>query len=88
MKPDSKARLAGAMAVFALLLGGCQIQLISKYDDQTDKAVSDFQRKSEDFFTTMAASQMPDCAYDKNSAFYKGAHIDLSAISIRVNAIP
>jgi hypothetical protein len=70
-------------------LAACTVKLISSYDEQTDKNVTDLQRKLEAFFVKLDGLQaLPDCTYEKNKEFYDQAKVDVSAIQVRAAAIP
>lgn len=78
------------LTVFLLIfLAGCTVKLISSYDETTDRDVTALQRKVEEFLVTLDSQQgPPTCAYQNHKDFYLQAKVDLSAIAVRVAAIP
>jgi hypothetical protein len=90
-----QSRLKWALRLFAIvvassaLLSACTIRLISSYDEQTDKSVTELQRKFETLFVKLEGLKTPpECTYPKNKEFYDQAKVDISAIKVRVDAIP
>ena len=84
-----QARIAAVFVAAVLALSGCSIQLISKYDEATDKAVTALQKKTEAHLVALEAVQgLPDCKYEKHKQFYEEAKVDISAITVRAAAIP
>jgi len=68
---------------------GCTVRLISNYDEITDLAVTDLQKKVETLFLTLESQQgLPECSYEHHTEFYKDAKVSLSAIEVRARAIP
>jgi hypothetical protein len=75
--------------VFVLILSSCTIKLIANYDEQTDQAVTELQRKLETFFVKLERQVgTSDADYVNYQAFYDGVKVDISAIKLRVKAIP
>jgi hypothetical protein len=74
----------------ALVLAGCtSVRLIAPYDEQTDKAVTELQRKVETFLIGLERNAgKPAGAYEANVKFYDEARVDLSSIRVRAAAIP
>lgn len=72
----------------AILLQGCSVQLISAYDEETDKATTALHKNFETFFVKEQKQIEPDCRYENNLAFYQQAKIDLASLKLRVSAIP
>jgi hypothetical protein len=72
-----------------VIVGGCtKIQLISKYDDQTDAAATKLQREFSDFFVKIASAANPsERSYRNNIAFYRTAAVDFAALQVRASAI-
>ena len=71
------------------LCTACTVQLISPYDEQTDKSVTALQRKVETFFVKLEGLQVsPECRYNNNKTFYEESKVDISAIQVRAVAIP
>jgi hypothetical protein len=74
----------------AVLLGvsACTVKLVSSYDEATDKAVTDLQRKVETFLVDLGSqARSPKCGYNNHKAFYRDVKIDLSAIEVRAAAL-
>jgi hypothetical protein len=68
---------------------GCTVKLISSYDEKTDIAVSDLQKRMEIFFFTLESQEgLPECAYENHTEFYKEVKVSVSAIEVRARAIP
>lgn len=79
------------LILLLLLLGmsGCTVKLIASYDETTDQNVTALQRKMETFLTELETKDgLPECSYSNNAEFYTQAKVDLSAIKVRVDAIP
>lgn len=84
-----RARIAAIFVAAGMALSGCAIQLISKYDEATDKAVTALQKKTEAHLVALEAVQgLPECKYEKHKQFYEEARVDISAITVRAAAIP
>ena len=83
------------IAVFLVLLVGCQVQLVSQYDEQTDVAVTELQKKTEWFLLELEAlstSDKPEAAarrtYAANEGFYRDAQVAITSMRLRAEAIP
>jgi hypothetical protein len=75
--------------VLALNTAGCTIKLISDYDETTDKAVTQLQRKVDGFLVDMQRKAgTPGAEYAKNAQFYDEARVDVDAIRVRAQAMP
>ncbi|MBJ6727202.1 hypothetical protein [Geomesophilobacter sediminis] len=74
-----------AVVVF---LSGCTVQLVSKYDDQTDTNVTALQKKFDSYFVNLKSESYPNCSYFNNMSFYKDADVEISGILVRAKAIP
>jgi hypothetical protein len=75
--------------LFLLILSGCTIKLVADYDEQTDRSVTELQRKLETFFVKLERQiGTPDADYVNYQTFYDGVKVDISAIKLRVSAIP
>ena len=73
---------------FAFVLSGCSIQLVSKYDENTDKAVTKLQKDFESFFVTVdSQAGLPECKYDNHKKFYQNSKVAISAIDVRARAL-
>jgi len=72
----------------SLLVCGCAVQLISTYDSQTERYITDFQSKADIFLETLiAADNTPDCSYDKNIAKHRELKTILTSLLVRAEAI-
>jgi hypothetical protein len=81
--------LKSIIFVYFLFVTGCTVKLISSYDEKTDIAVTDLQKKVETFFLTLESQEgLPECAYEYHAAFYREAKVSVSAIEMRARAIP
>lgn len=70
------------------LLQGCETNFIADYDAETDKAVTQLQRKFETFFVDLESNIGSDKAdYENYTSFYKSAKVDISAIKLRAGAM-
>ncbi|MBO0612232.1 hypothetical protein [Thiothrix fructosivorans] len=79
------------VAIFIIFvnLTGCAVSLISSYDEQTDKAVTALQKKTEEHFVLLdSVAGLPECKYEKHKEFYNKTKVDVSGIKVRVAAIP
>ncbi len=75
--------------VLAFATTGCSIKLISDYDEATDKAVTQLQRKVDGFLVDMQRKAgTPEAEYAKHAQFYDEARVDIDAIRVRAQAIP
>lgn len=75
--------------VSCLLLTSCSVGFISKYDAQTDHAVTALQRKIETFFVTLESQiGTPEALHSNHDSFYREAQVDISAIKLRTSALP
>jgi hypothetical protein len=76
------------LALVLILALGCKVKLISDYDDVTDRAVTELQRKVEGFVHRMESSAgTPAGEYAQNKPFYIDARTDVGAIQVRARAI-
>ncbi len=72
-----------------LILCACNIQLISHYDETTDKAVTVLQKKMEAHLLSLEAKAgLPECMYAFFQPTYQDLKVDASAIAVRAAAIP
>jgi len=68
---------------------GCSLELISSYDETTDKTVTALQKKVESFFVTVESQEgLPECSYDNHKKFYEETKVEISAIEVRARALP
>ncbi len=74
---------------FCISLAGCNVKLVSSYDEKTDQAVTTLQRKIETFFVQIESQVgLPECEYDNHIGFYQETKVSISAIEMRARAIP
>lgn len=74
-----------------LVLGsaGCTIKLIADYDENTDALVTSLQRELSTFFVDLESKLgTPAESYENFGDTYKAIRVDISALSLRVNALP
>jgi hypothetical protein len=77
------------LGLIFLVLSGCTVKLISSYDEKTDIAVSDLQKRMEAFFLTLESLEgLPECAYEYHAEVYRDIKVEVSAIEVRARAIP
>jgi len=77
------------LLAIALSVAGCTVKFISSYDEETDKAVTALQRKTESHLVALESVEgMPDCKFEGHKKFYNDAKVDVSAIAVRAAAIP
>lgn len=88
--PGSRTAVATATLWCVLLLcSACTVQFISDYDEQTDKAVTALQRKTERHLAALQRNAQPGkCEYGRFEKFYEEAQVDASAIVVRAEALP
>ncbi|MBX3617791.1 hypothetical protein [Nitrosomonas sp.] len=81
--------LAAFSLMLMLSLAGCTVKLISSYDEATDRAVTDLQRKTEAHLVVLESVEgLPECTFEHHKQFYDEAKVDISAITVRAAAIP
>ena len=74
--------------VVALLLAGCSVQFVSKYDERTDQAVTALQKKVEGFLVKLEQDDgLPECVHAHHKDFYSEAKIDVSSIQVRADSL-
>jgi hypothetical protein len=80
---------------FVVLLSACQVQLVSQYDEQTDVAATELQKRTERFLLeleALSASDKPEAAarraYAANEGFYRDAQVATTSMRLRAQAIP
>lgn len=85
----ARCMLPLAALVLALISSGCTLTLISQYDEITDKAVSDLQKKVDSFLITLErTSEVPACTHATNKEFYIGALASTSSLLVRNEGRP
>jgi hypothetical protein len=74
----------------ASLTAGCSgIELVSRYDEATDSALTALQQKSDDFIELLKATAgTADASFAKHQAFYDELDRDLRQLEFRVSSIP
>ena len=75
--------------ILVLILSSCSVQLVSDYDEETDKNVTALHEKVETFFVSLEdKTDEPECTYESNKSFYQEVHVATSALEVRAKAIP
>ena len=69
------------------LLAACQVQWVSDYDEQTDRAVTDYQKKMNTFFEQLKEEGWPECSYAGSRDFYAEARSEATAILTRAQSL-
>ena len=94
-RPDAVGRKAKKSLLFFLqiialsLLASCStIELVSQYDELTDKSITALQKKTETHLEALSREQSkPKCEYVNHVSFYSEARVDLSGLAVRAAAI-
>jgi hypothetical protein len=78
-----------AAIVLLVLLGGCafKVKLVGQYDEITDRAVTDLQKKTASFFSKLKTSTGSDVSYEANKKFYEDAQGDVSVLILRAEVV-
>lgn len=78
------------LLILSLAVSGCtNIRLIADYDETTDKAVTELQRKISTFLIDVESKLgTSEAGHDKYAETYKELRVDIGAIELRVNALP
>lgn len=85
----SNELFAVILILVSIMIYGCSVKLIADYDEATDKAVTELQRKMETFFIDLESKVGTDAAkYEEYVDFYKEVKVDISAIELRASALP
>lgn len=77
--------------VSSLLPAGCAVQLVSNYDEVTDRGVTALHRDMQAFFMELKeelVDRPADAAHAKHKDFYTKARLDLGTIQLRAKSIP
>ncbi|WP_447883130.1 hypothetical protein [Serratia fonticola] len=83
-----KKRLVKVMpAIFFMLMGCSSIQLVSNYDETTDKTATDLYKSFDEFFISKQVSDDDSLKYSSNVGFYKNRLVDIDMLETRVKAI-
>jgi hypothetical protein len=77
-----------AVLFSVMVISGCTVTLVSKYDEQTDANVTALQKKLDTYFLKLNGASFPDCSFAANRSFYDEVNIQLSSAQVRANAIP
>lgn len=82
-------RRATISCAFLALFSGCtSIQLVSKYDETTDKEASAIQKKLSEFFVRQqAASTDAERSFARSQPFYQDVSASLNALQVRAGGI-
>lgn len=74
----------------AFTLSACStIELISQYDDETDKNVTALHKDVTTFLTKLGnQTDFATCSHASNIEFYEQARINLTTITVRAQSIP
>lgn len=77
------------LLVFAGLIGSCSsIELISRYDELTDKTVNEMQQKTSNFLEKLKDEiGTAEANYANHKTFFQEAKASLNTLLIRANAI-
>jgi hypothetical protein len=82
----------GTALIFAVcfLVSACtSVQLISAYDEPTDKALTALQQSTDDFITKLIANApSKENAFEKHKKFYEDTDKQLRGLEFRVASIP
>jgi hypothetical protein len=81
-------RLMALVLALSMLITGCTVTLVSRYDEQTDANITALQKKFETYFMKIEGSSFPDCSFAANRNFYDDVSVQLSSTRVRANAIP
>lgn len=83
-------RIVVLVAVISTLLIGCQITLISEYDEQIDRSATELQKSMDRFLTELAVlSDSPGSLnYSSFDNFYSELFVDLRSLLIRAQSHP
>jgi hypothetical protein len=87
---SQKLQAAILISWVALAFSGCStIELVSQYDEVTDKAITALQKKTETHLESLTREQSkPKCEHQNYVSFYSEAKVDLSGLAVRTAAIP
>lgn len=82
-----QTRFALPIVLALASIAACQVQWVSDYDEQTDRAVTGYQKKMNKFFEQLKDEGWPECSYAESSDFYAEARSDATAILTRAQAL-
>ncbi|KRC85941.1 hypothetical protein D3C87_815020 [compost metagenome] len=75
-------------AALVLLVSGCSsVQLISNYDEATDRDAQALQRKFDSHLVSLQNSGEEGLKFKNNQKFYESASVDLTALKVRAEGI-
>ncbi|WP_421416080.1 hypothetical protein ACOMDM_08020 [Serratia plymuthica] len=74
-------------ALFLILMGCSSIQLVSNYDETTDKTAADLYKSFDDFFLSKQVNGDESLKYNNNVDFYKKSLVDIDMLETRVKSI-
>ncbi|MDX5983713.1 hypothetical protein SIL82_05520 [Sphingomonas echinoides] len=78
-----------AAALIMALASCAPIELVSKYDEQTDNIASAMQKDVDTFFVKIDTSIVPsEAAFGNYKGFYEKSAVDIQTLTTRVGAIP
>jgi hypothetical protein len=84
----SLRRLPLIFLILALLVQGCHVFLISGYDEVTDKAATELQKKTTEFFIKLERNiGKTEASYESNKKFYDDFRVELSSLKVRADAV-
>ena len=73
--------------ILLVVLSGCQVQFVSRYDAPTDEGVTALQKKVSQHLVTLQGQAAPECVFTNHEAFYIDALSDVQVLLTRANAI-
>lgn len=77
------------LASFLLASSGCTIRLVSEYDKEFDRSITQLQKKSELFLTRLENTVgEPASSYQNNKKFYREVEAELNTLFVRAQAKP
>lgn len=76
--------LAGVAMLVSLL--ACSVTLISRYDEQVDKAATSLQRQMDSFLTSLESEPQP--TFEDSKKFYDEYAVDLRSVLVRAQSHP
>lgn len=76
------------MILVSLFLNGCStLQLVSNYDEATDVAAQQIQKKIDKQITSMRSSSDEKLKFKDYQKFYEEISVDLTALEVRANGL-
>jgi hypothetical protein len=87
--PARSNMLCKGLALTLICSSCAPIQLVSKYDDQTDSAAAAMQKDVSAFFVKIHTALVPaETTFSSNQDFYRRQVVSIDAMKIRASAIP